>query len=179
MCILTALLVICSACQAAVSPATTTLSPFPTNTPPPESTPTRTSTATIRPTETEAPYLYEVTAEKLNHRPIDMEYLKTHLSEYVQAPSPWEQGVETFNQWVDEDLDPAMGSVDKRVPNVVIKFFGSGADSAMYPGVTPRQVPLGEIPFFYFLHNGTPYPVYILNGQKKVRRVLIFQWGWY
>jgi hypothetical protein len=158
--ILTALLVICSACQAAVPPVTPTHAPIPTNTSSPE------TTATPRPTETEAPYIYEVTADKLNHRPADYEYLVAHLDEFVQSPSPWDTAA--FHQWTDENLDPVLGRVDTRIPNVVIMGQSSGAEVATFTGVqNPRIAPIGEIPFFYFLHNGVPYPVYIFNGQLE------------
>jgi hypothetical protein len=111
---------------------------------------------------------FDVTMEKLLHQPADYEYLLAHLDEFVQGPSPWEEGVEKFNQWIDWNLDPVLGDIAQRDPSVIIDFaFGGYEMDTFDTAGNMSELPIGKMPFFYFLHNGTIFPVYIVNGQQR------------
>jgi hypothetical protein len=164
-------------------PPTPITSPVPDRaTATPESTATQQATATARPTETEAPYIFEVTAEKLSHTPPDYDYLVAHPDEFVHGISPWDYGMEEFYRWVDEELDPVLGDlvvrdqnlnpvsgdITERMPNVIIDFDTTGPERDYFDAAPKKQeLPIGKFQFFYFIHNGIYYPVYIVNAQMR------------
>jgi hypothetical protein len=161
--ILTALLVICSACQAAVPPITPSLTPIPTNTPTPEPS----ATATQSPTETQQPPSPTpeagINMEMFHTIPATYQYLLAHRNEFVQSPDPVTDRA-SFDEWFVKELLPALGPLSERVVNV----DGSAGPGyyGFFASVENGTPTTSEPPFFWFESGGVVYGVPCITTEK-------------
>lgn len=129
-----------------------------------------TSTVTIEPTAT--PNQYLVDKNKLSKTPSSYDYLTTHLDEFVQGPDPWSVGAEAFIQWNIDKLTPALGDPLERDINLQVDAapVGGGQYGFYCSPVSPIT---GQMEFFYFDHNGTIYPVYLITGYRPAYKDIV------
>lgn len=127
--------------------------------------------ATESPTPTPDAERFAVDVEKLSSNPPSYDYLVSHPEEFVEAPDPW-AGVEYFNEWRVNELTPAMGDPMSREPNVQVDTDSiGGGEFSLY--CNPASPVSGQMEFFYFNHNGTLYPVYLITSFRTSDQQLL------
>jgi hypothetical protein len=136
----------------------------------PTQSPTETVVATLTPeaTATITPTLdpYPIDPDKVNKIPENIQYLRAHPEEFIQAPDPMVEGVDAFKNWYGNRFVPALGDPNTRVANIFATSMSYGGDE--YVHCSPScKFDNSEVGFFFFISNGVIYPVYSMTVSWK------------
>jgi hypothetical protein len=133
--------------------------------PTPTATQTATPTLTPSPTLTPTSSLAErpIDRDKLYRFPESYEYLISHLDQFVQAPDVLAE-TEAFRNWWYDVFIPLMGYWGDLEPNININALNIDENRFTYARL-PANVNnvIGEIPIFYFIHDGVVYPALVFT----------------